>query len=167
MQVKVKKLNDIAVIPTYAHPGEDAGMDLTAVSCTYDAKTDCWIYGTGLAFEVPEGHMMLIFPRSSNRKTNAYLTNSVGVIDAGYRGEVMVSFKNRTSSALLNFINVMYNKIFETKWDHFEHIKDAPYNVGDRVAQAIIVPYPTIEYLEVDELSESKRGANGHGSSGK
>lgn len=142
LQVKIKKLNPDAVIPTYAKPG-DAGMDLHAVSIHYD-ETDNVVYGTGLAFEIPEGYVGLIFPRSSNRKTDMYLTNSVGVIDSGYRGEVAVSFKHRD----------------------FNAPRETEYKKGDRVAQMIIIPYPSIEFVEVDELSETERGEGGHGSTG-
>lgn len=139
LEVKIKKLNENAVIPAYAKPG-DAGMDLTAVSHEY--KNGNHIYGTGLAIEIPKGHVGLLFPRSSNRKTRAYLTNHVGVIDSGYRGEIMLTFKNVDLTAL------------------------EPYKVGDRIAQLMIVPYPTIELIEVEELSETERGTGGHGSTG-
>lgn len=82
MIVKIKKLNDNAKIPQYAHPGVDMGMDIVATSIEYKEDIDCYVYHTGLAFEVPEGYGMLIFPRSSNRKTDAYLSNSVGVLDS-------------------------------------------------------------------------------------
>lgn len=82
MKLKVKKLSKDAVIPTYAHLGTDMGMDITATSVEYDAILDRFIYHTGLAFEVPKGYGMLIFPRSSNSKTEAYLTNSVGILDS-------------------------------------------------------------------------------------
>lgn len=81
MEVKIKKLDDNAVIPFYAKHG-DAGMDLTAISIEYDKKYDRYIYHTGLSFEIPEGYVMLLFPRSSNCKTDAYLPNSVGVVDS-------------------------------------------------------------------------------------
>lgn len=142
MKVKIKKLVEQAVVPAYANPGEDAGLDLTATSVEF--KHGCWVYGTGLAFEIPQGHVGLLFPRSSNRKTEAYLTNSVGVVDSGYRGEVMLSFKNRDM-----------------------RIEEQPYKVGDRVGQIIIMPYPQIELEEVDELANSARGEGGHGSTGK
>lgn len=144
MDVKIKKLDPKAVIPSYAKPG-DAGMDLTAISLTYDEDHDSYIYGTGLAIEIPQGYVGLIFPRSSNRKTEAYMTNHVGVIDSGYRGEIMITYKNRDS----------YDGT------------DEPYQVGERVAQLIIMPYPTINLVEVDELSETERGKGGHGSTGK
>lgn len=141
MEVKIKKLKPSAVIPSYAKPG-DAGMDLTATSINYDDKGN-YVYGTGLAIEVPEGHVALIFPRSSNRKTEAYMTNHVGVIDSGYRGEIMVTFKNRDAE-----------------------LHKAPYSLNDRIAQMIIIPYPIIELKEVEELSETERGEGGHGSTG-
>lgn len=143
MDVKIKKLNENAVIPSYAH-ATDAGMDLTAITYKYDQVHDCHIYGTGIAMEIPEGYVGLIYPRSSNRKTNAYLTNHVGVIDSGYRGEIMLSFKNRT------------------RLDN-----SRPYNIGDRIGQIIIMPYPKINFVEVEELNDSDRGTDGHGSTGR
>lgn len=140
MKVKIKKLVAEAVIPQYAKSG-DAGMDLTAVTRTFDGHGNT-VYGTGLSFEIPEGHVGLLFPRSSNSKKDLALTNSVGIIDSGYRGEVMMKFKhNRTY--LVN-----------------------DYKVGDRVGQLIIMPFPTIEFEEVSELSETERGVGGYGSSG-
>jgi dUTP pyrophosphatase len=142
MQVKIKKLHVDAVIPAYSKPG-DAGMDLTAVSATQDQYGNV-VYGIGLAIEIPEGHVGLLFPRSSNSKTDLYLTNHVGVIDSGYRGEIM--FKFRPINGLLNA------KVFQ---------------VGDRVGQLIIIPYPQIELTEAEELSDSERGEGGFGSTGK
>lgn len=147
MDVKIKKLHEEAVIPFYAKPG-DAGLDLTAVSYDYKEDIDCHVYGTGIAVEIPEGYVGLVYPRSSNRKTDAYMTNHVGVIDSGYRGEIMVSFKNR-------------DKYIDNIPQLFK-----PYEVGDKVAQLIIMPYPKIKFVEVNELSDSDRGENGHGSSG-
>lgn len=148
MKVKIKKLVPEAVIPAYAKPG-DAGMDLTAISYEYKSDIDCHVFGTGLAIEIPEGHVGLIFPRSSNRKTNAYMCNHVGVIDSGYRGEVMVSFKNR-----------------DTTEEYIIPQLNAPYSTGNKIAQLIIIPYPNIEFEEVEELSDSERGTCGHGSTG-
>lgn len=148
INVKIKKLDEHAIIPKYAKSG-DAGLDFTAISYEYKPDIDCHVYGTGIAVEIPTGFVGLCFPRSSNRKTEAYLTNSVGVIDSGYRGEIMVSFKNRDA-------------------DTSEQIPDLvkPYEIGDRVMQMIIIPYPAINFVEVDKLSNSERGANGHGSTG-
>ena len=149
MEVKLKKLVEDAVIPTYAKPG-DAGMDMTAIAYEYDAEKDCHIYKTGIALEIPEGYVGLLFPRSSNRKTNAYMCNHVGVVDSGYRGDVMFSFKNRDKIEA-DVIPALVK----------------PYEVGDKIGQIIIVPYPQISFVEVDELSTSERGAGGHGSTGR
>lgn len=145
IQVNIKKLDNKAVIPTYAKFG-DAGMDLTATSYNYDYTLLNHVYGTGLAVEIPYGYVGLIFPRSSNRKTSAYMTNHVGVVDSGYRGEIMVTFKDRDV------------KLFDSDLP--------PYKVGDRIAQLIIIPYPSVEFNEVEELSASERGESGHGSTG-
>ena len=137
MKIKVKKLSDQAVLPKYAHPGEDAAMDVYAVSKN---ETEKFIeYGAGLAFEVPKGHVMLVFPRSSVSKTDLIQANSVGVLDSGYRGELIIRFK---------------------KFGEIE------YEVGDRVAQIMVVPFPEIEFEEVDELENSERGDGGWGSTG-
>lgn len=141
MQVRVKKLHPDATIPAYSKQG-DAGLDLTAISATKDNYGNV-VYGTGLAIEIPQGYVGLIYPRSSNSKTDLYLTNHVGVIDSGYRGEIM--FKYRSINGLLNA------KV---------------YQLGDRVGQLIITPYPQIELVEVDELSDSERGEGGFGSTG-
>lgn len=182
MKIKIKKLNDKAVIPTYAHV-TDAGLDLTATSIKRDFEKDVFIYGTGLAIEIPKGYVGLLFPRSSNRNTDAYMTNHVGVIDAGYRGEVMVCYKNRTVTNIADTISDIATDFYDlidkgnvfTNYDGLvENILETnrnavkqPYNVGDRIAQLIIVPYPCIEFEEVDELSDSDRGTNGHGSTGR
>lgn len=150
MEVRIKKLHPNAVIPTYAKDG-DAGMDLTAVTKSYDRDGNI-VYGTGLAFEIPEGYVGLVFPRSSLSRLDIALSNCVGVIDSGYRGEVTAKFKpamlfNREQRPI-----ILNNRIYE---------------VGERVAQIIIIPYPQITFIEADELSETERGAGGYGSSGK
>lgn len=141
MKVKIKKLHPNAVIPSYAKHG-DAGMDLTATKKKYDAKGNI-VYGTDLAIEIPEGYVGLLFPRSSNSKYDLILSNSVGVIDSGYRGEIMMKFKETT----------------------FPY--GGEYRVGDRIGQMIIMPYPKIEFEEVEELSVTERGDGGYGSTGK
>lgn len=182
MKIKIKKLNDKAVIPTYAH-ATDAGLDLTATSIKHDFGKDVFIYGTGLAVEIPKGYVGLIFPRSSNRNTEAYMTNHVGVIDSGYRGEVMVCYKNRTTTNIADEISDIAIDLYDlidknNKFSNCGSLEEnisainrnavkQPYNVGDRIAQLIIIPYPHIEFEEVDELSDTDRGANGHGSTGR
>lgn len=155
MKVKIKRLHENAKIPFYASKG-DAGMDLTAVSKECDDYGNT-VYGTGLAFEIPEGFVGLLFPRSSNAKTDLRLTNSVGVLDSGYRGEVMFKFKSNPDIVKAwNICNSLTSFSASTTYD-----------IGDRIGQIIILPYPTIEFEEVDELSETARGSGGYGSSGK
>jgi len=138
MKVRIKKLNPNAIIPTYAKVG-DAGMDLVITDIKGENKYDI-TYGFGISIEIPEGFMGLVFPRSSIRKTNLLLSNSVGVIDSGYRGEIQATFK-RTG----------LNK----------------YEIGDRGAQIIIMPHPIVDLVEVDELTNTERGEGGFGSTGK
>jgi len=138
MKVKIKKLNPNAIIPTYAKSG-DAGMDLVITEIKAESEWDI-SYGFGISMEIPEGFMGLVFPRSSIRKTDLILSNSVGVIDSGYRGELQATFK-KTGGAV--------------------------YKVGERGAQIIIIPHPPIEFEEVEELSNTERGEGGFGSTGK
>lgn len=141
MKINIKKLTSLAVSPWKAHL-TDAGFDLYATSKAYDEDGNV-VYGCGLAFEIPEGYMGLVFPRSSNARTSLLLSNSVGVIDSGYRGEVTAKFKCLSPS------------------------HDAEYKIGERFAQLIIMPIPAVEFEVVEELSESERGVGGYGSSGK
>jgi dUTP pyrophosphatase len=144
MNVKIKKLSENAVIPSYAKEG-DAGMDVVAtriINETLDSIT----YGTDIALEIPEGFVGLVFPRSSIRKTNLQLSNSVGVIDSGYRGEIQATFKK---------IQGISNNALDN------------YKVGDRIFQLMVIPHPTIQFIEVNELSSTERGEGGFGSTGK
>jgi len=144
MEVRIKRLKPNAVIPTYAKEG-DAGMDLVATSIISETTTDV-TYGTGLAMEIRDGFVGLVFPRSSIRKYDLALTNCVGVIDSGYRGEIQATFK-------------------KTNW--LKGNESEKYQIGDRIAQIIIIPHPQIEFYEVDELSDTERGDGGFGSTGK
>ncbi|MFV0189091.1 hypothetical protein OBK29_04045 [Empedobacter falsenii] len=174
MKVKIKKIHKDAVIPTYAKDG-DAGMDLTATSKSYDEHGNV-VYGTGLAFEIPKGYVGLLFPRSSNAKQDLLLSNSVGILDSGYRGEVMFKFKKQINNekSVLNTIIAVQN-MAEIK-DDFKQLgllneddieNFTEYQLGDRIGQIIILPYPQIEFEEVEELSDSERGKGGYGSTGK
>jgi dUTP pyrophosphatase len=151
MQVRVKKLHSDAVIPSYAKAG-DAGMDMVAISADI-SKDGLFIeYGTGIAVEIPEGYVGLMFPRSSLSKTTMVLSNHVGVIDSGYRGEIKFRFKD---------LNMQQE--FDGQWYGDETV----YEVGNKIGQLVILPYPQIELVETDELNESERGDGGFGSSGK
>lgn len=151
MKVKIKKLHKDAVIPKYAQKG-DAGLDLTATSINYDDHGNA-VYGIGLAIEIPDGHVGYVFPRSSISKKTLALTNSVGVIDQNYRGEIMFKFKPAD--------------IFSLYTDRVVQIETSnDYEVGDRIGQLIIMPIPSVEFEEVEELSDTNRGAGGFGSTG-
>lgn len=150
----------------YAKEG-DAGIDLTATSKEYDENGNI-VYGTNRAFEIPKGYVGLLFPRSSNASKDLLLSNSVGVIDSGYRGEVMFKFKR--SIRIVDFITTAL------VWLGFKDLRNrtinvynisVSYNIGDRIGQLIILPYPTIEFEESEELSKTERGANGYGHTGK
>ncbi len=147
MIIKIKKLHPNAVIPTYARPG-DAGLDITALDSYREDQNI--VYTTGLSIEIPKGFVGLIFPRSSISKKDIYLTNHVGVIDSGYRGEVLLKFR------------IVSRPQYEVKKDYI--IRD--YCKYDRVAQLVIIPYPAIEFEEVEELSQTERAEQGHGSTG-
>ena len=149
IQVKIKKLNEKAQIPFKAH-ANDAGYDLYATSKEYD-KYQNIVYGTGLAFEIPQGYVGLVFPRSSNAKKDMILTNCVGVIDSCYRGEVFLKFKRLLTHSNFN----------ERTW-----YDEREYEIGERVGQIIIMPYPEIEFIESEKLSDSERGEGGYGSTG-
>lgn len=144
LTVKFRKLVSEAVTPRYAQVG-DAGMDLTATSFRV---ADTFIeFGTGIAVEIPHGHVGLLFPRSSITKSapGVSLKNSVGVIDSNYRGEILVRFDFPYSGQTGGNIPV----------------------IGDKVAQLIIIPYPKVHLEEVQELSDSNRGNGGFGSTDK
>jgi|SRR5690606_227949 len=144
MQVKIKKLHPDAQLPRYATPGA-AAFDIVAVGDPAPHPTDARAmhYSTGLAFEIPPGHVMLVFSRSGQGfKEAVRASNAVGVIDSDYRGELRVSLRSDADNAVLP-------------------------KAGERIAQAAIVPVPSVELVEVDELSETERGAGGFGSTGK
>ena len=145
MKVKIKKTDERAIIPQYVTPGSacfdlHAIIDLEEVIHPGGGRE---IFSTGLAFEIPSGHVMLMFSRSGmGKKHGVALSNCVGVIDSDYRDEVKVPLINHGFT---------------------------PYHVshGDRIAQAMVIPGDRVEFEEVEELSETERGLNGFGSSGR
>ena len=141
MEVKIKKLHPEAVIPSYSKIG-DAGMDLTITSII-ENTTFSVTYGFGVAMEIPSGFVGLVFPRSSVRNYELSLTNCVGVIESGYRGELQATYR---------------------KHGGLDSLK---YKVGDRGAQIMIIPYPQIMFVETDVLSNTDRSDGGFGSTGK
>jgi len=141
MKINVKKITKDAVVPKFNYD-TDAGADLTATSV--EVKGDLLIYGTGLAFEIPKGYYMQISPRSSVYKYDLELVNSLGIVDASFRGEVKFIFRKTCDN----------------------NIRPNVYNIGDRIGQAIIRKIVPTEYIEVDELAVSERGEGGFGSTG-
>lgn len=138
MLVNFKKINEDAVLPFRNHE-HDAGLDITAIDFEYDSDTDIVTYKTGFAVEIPEGHCGLIFPRSSVYKKSLSLSNSIGLIDSNYRGEVLIKYRRLGPKMYIN---------------------------GERVAQLVIIPYPKVTAQWSEELSVTDRGDGGHGSTG-
>lgn len=147
MKLKIKKLHPAAMLPTYATPGA-ACFDLyalpendKAVQVRFGLPTTI---PTGLAFEVPEGHVMLIFSRSGHGFNNdTRLANCVGILDSDYRGECKVKLTR------------------DQAYTHGMVVKH-----GDRIAQAMVIPLPKVTFEEVQELSDTQRGNGGFGSTG-
>ena len=144
MEVKFKRLSDKAIMPIRAHKG-DAGIDVTATQITTEIN-ECGqvmiVYHTDLAVEIPEGYVGLLFPRSSISNKSLALTNSVGVIDSIYRGELMAKMRATTD------------------------VVPSVYKVGERFAQLIIMPILDYDIVESTELTETERGEGGYGSTG-
>lgn len=161
MKVKFKKLDSLAVTPKYAKEG-DAGMDLIAISDgIFDQATHTLTYSTGIAVEIPDGYVGLVFPRSSVYKAGGRQSNSVGVIDSGYRGEILVKHDFSPISSVKVAVGSVNQKLIQgVTTPEF-------YKKGDKIAQLIILPYPKIELEETDELSDSDRGEGGFGSTDK
>ena len=149
LEVKIKKLHKDAVIPKYETVGS-VGMDLTATSKEYDEYGNI-VFGTGISIQLPDGYYADLRPRSSISKYDLVLANSVGTIDSDYRGELILKFKPTLRKSTWN------NGVYET-----DEIKE--YEIGDRIAQLVIIPYPKVSFVEVDELSETERGTGGFGS---
>jgi dUTP pyrophosphatase len=143
--MKFKKLHENAKLPTQANPG-DAGYDIYAVSEKYiqSPTGPIWEYNTGIAVEIPEGYVGLLCARSSvTNKTTFILGNSVGIIDSGYRGELKFQFRDIKSHGGL------------TK----------KFDLNQAVGQLVVVPFHASKPEFVTNLSESKRGSSGFGSS--
>ncbi|HLS11781.1 MAG TPA: hypothetical protein VK050_06430 [Flavobacteriaceae bacterium] len=153
MKVKIKKLHEQAKMPFKKHSA-DAGFDLYATSRVNEGGNI--VYGTGLAFEIPEGFVGLVFPRSSIANKTIALSNAVGVIDASYRGEVTFKFKpTLTIASNKNFAGIEVGCII-----------NGSYNIGERIGQLIIMPIPSVQFEFTEELTSTARGAGGYGSTG-
>lgn len=140
MKLNVLRMYDDVKLPEYATDGSGC-FDIYAYMIG-GIEPYATIYGTGLKFEIPEGHVMLVFSRSGHGfKQNIRLANCVGVIDSDYRGELKVKLTDD---------NTLFDNLLP--------------RVDERIAQAMIVPIPKVEFVEVAELSSTVRGENGIGS---
>lgn len=186
VNIKVWREDKSVPLPTYGKEG-DACCDVYAKSIEYDADKDRFIIHTGLHFALPDEYEMELHPRSSNTKTDFYMPNSPGTLDWGYRGELLVIFKNRTSHQLIriisNFENAFNNIVKRIDNDAFNSITYArqdfdklnkrevfPYKKGDRVCQLLVRRREKITWDEVETLEElgtTERGVKGFGSTGK
>lgn len=186
MKVRFRKLTVDAVVPVKAHRS-DAGFDLTSTSRVFDKEGNV-TYGFGLALEIPKGYVGLIFPRSSIARKDLALSNAVGVIDSSYRGEIKAKFKptllyvdkdgvgkNDTDYEGSDQIDIKTQEVtFHGRRKNYPDVGKGrlpfmprTYEVGERIAQLIIMPYPEVEFVEAYELSGSDRGEGGFGSTGK
>ena len=137
----------------------DACFDVIATGKKFDRDLQCFVYETDLKIEIPEGHQVLAFPRSSIRKYDLTLANGIGVIDQGYINQIMFSFK-----PLLN-IELM-NRLAEGARVNSESFKS--YDVGDKIGQIQLVKVIDTDWKHKEKLeSSSDRGMGGHGSTGK
>jgi dUTP pyrophosphatase len=142
VNLRVRRLDDRAVLPARAHAG-DAGLDLHALDEATLAPGERAGIATGIAVEIPGGHAGLVLPRSGLALRHGLaLVNAPGLIDSGYRGELRVLLLNTDRAAAFRIA------------------------AGDRIAQLVVVPVQTVSIVEAEELSVSTRGAGGFGSSG-
>ena len=145
MQLKVKKLSENAVLPQKAHRS-DAGFDLVVSRITTELNEVgelIIVYHTDLCIEIPEGYFGALFSRSSISRKPLSQTNAVGVVDAGYRGEVVAKFRSTVPAVV-----------------------PSVYKEGERFAQLVILPLPEVEVIEAETLGSSDRGESGLGSTG-
>ena len=166
INLKIKKLYDEVPTPTYGTSGS-AGLDLTAMSRFYDENGNV-VYGTGIAVEIPEGYVGLLFPRSSITKKDIIVKNCVGVIDSDYRGEILLKCAP-TLAFVSNDDKYKYGIDLEQDWfDDVSYTKDNQnYEIGDKCCQLILVEIPKVNIQIVDYLSKTERGTGGYGHTGK
>lgn len=154
MRIKIKKLHEDAVIPSYATRGS-AGFDLIALENVDIQPGETKLIKTGLSIEVPEGYELQVRPRSgTSLKTPLRVANSPGTVDSDYRGEICIIMTNAQS------VFHMAAGVHSTSYAQY-------INKGDRIAQGVICPIVQADFLEVEELNDTQRGAGGFGSTGK
>lgn len=167
--VLIKRVNPDAPLPRYAHDG-DAGMDLCSMEDVTLAPGETKVVGTGIAIAIPRGYVGLVFPRSGLGTKGLTLSNCVGVIDSGYRGEIRAPLHNNHSSHVWfdpddtiggNPYGMMYPKNRDNCTDDWMHVRK-----GERVCQIVFMAYGIVSLVEVDDLDATERGVGGFGSTG-
>jgi dUTP pyrophosphatase len=179
-KIKVKRLDPMAKLPTYAHgPEEDAGMDLYAAEDIIILPNVPTPVRTGLSIELPAGYEGQIRPRSGlAAKHGITIPNSPGTVDPGYRGEIKVillwdghnPLHFRTKDPRVGYTHYSAKDREEALRVKAATLEDEPVFVvwsGDRIAQLVVAQYQAVEWEEVSELAETGRGAGGFGSSGQ
>lgn len=142
MKLKIKMIHENSVLPTYARDG-DAGLDLTATKVYFDDYGN-FVAETGICIELPKGYAGKLHSRSSISKYNLVLANGTGLIDQGYRGQLIFKFKPTP---------------------YFENSGKETYQTGDKVGQLVIEKIEIADLILVNELSHTDRGVGGFGSS--
>jgi dUTP pyrophosphatase len=167
VNVKIKRLHPDVVIPRYAHEF-DAGFDLVAIEDTIIEPGETKLVRTGLAISLPPGYELQVRPRSGI-SLRTKLRVVLGTVDSGYRGEIGVIVDNIAPEQY--YTDKQYFELLTTEGERID--AKYPYwegtyiiRKGDRIAQAVIKPVEQAQFVEVDELDETERGANGFGSSG-
>jgi len=151
VNVKFVRLNELAKMPMQAKPG-DACFDICATGFSWNGNVI--VVDTGLAFELPAGHEMQVRCRGGFASKGVFVTNGIGTVDEGYRGELKV-FLSTTSST--PFINPGGKSV---------KIGKLELSIGDRIAQIAVRPVPEVTFEETEELGDTARGSGGFGSTG-
>lgn len=171
INIKFKKVSPTAHTPFHGSKAV-AGYDLYADGDPVQDKHGNLVYRTGIAVQIPKGYAGYLFPRSSNARTELFLTNSVGLIDSDYTGEILLKFKTSIRIATIwSLIRFAFYKIIHKKPNFscgiINSYDENFYRDGERIGQLVILPTPKVHYEEVDELEQTERGNGGYGSSGK
>lgn len=182
--VKVWREDKSIPLPKYGKEG-DACCDVYAKSIEYDKELDRYVVHTGLHFALPQDYEMELRPRSSNTKTEYYISNTPMTLDWGYKGELLIIFKSRTSSYITKILNHLGNALEQiekdvianecnmsarVQYDKLLDLNRFPYKEGDRICQLLVRRREEIVWNEVETLEElgtSERGTGGFGSTGK
>ena len=162
--MRCKRVKDVP-LPKYAHDG-DAGLDLCATEDVTLYPGESCKMGSGIAVAIPYGYAGIVVPRSGLGCEGLVIKNNLGLIDAGYRGEIGLTLFNNNPTHMWQR-SVDERLLSETvRIDHPNFTDEITIHKGDRVAQLVIIPIAIVDLLEVDDLDSTERGSGGFGSSG-